>query len=398
MRFFTLAVLTCAVMHVPLSFGQNAAGTDGVTVAVVHVFMPDGSPLRRRLQFTVTSSNGQSSLCDTDSLGLATLTVLPNSGPNYTIVFETDNQTYGMTTVRFTFVGAVMDLPVFLNPPRPLRPARSGPTVVSVMELQKPPEEARSLHEQGLRAFAAGDKNGAIGQLQHAVSLCPTYTAALNDLGIVFLRTGNLAGAEEVLTRAAKISPGSEDARLNLGIVWTREHKYGDAIETLERLRLKDPENARVLIALADALVGQGRLDEAAPRLLEALKSGDLTAASQGAIHYKQGMILSGKQLYPAAVKELSKAVKLIPNSPLAHLELGIAAFKAGQWKTAERELSTAYQIGGSEAAGAQILLGEIYRSQKKYEAARSAFAKFLAECPNAPQAAEVRAILESIR
>jgi len=397
MRLLKIAVFTFALMDVALPIGQNATGLDRVTVSI-QVFMPDGSPPARRLPFKMSSGDGQVSSGDTDVSGGATLTVLPNQGSDYTILFETDHETYSTTMIHFTVEGALLRIPIFLNPPQRDRRARSGSPVVSVTELQKPPEEARSLREKGVRAFAAGDDDGAIVRLERAVSLCPTYTEALNDLGVIFLKMGNLAGAEEVLTRAAKLSPGSDVVRLNLVTVWTRQHRYAEAIETLQKLRLENPNDACVLIPLADALVGQHRLDEAAPLLLEALKSGSLPRATKGEVHYKYGMILIWKHLYPAAVKELSKSVNLLPKNAFAHLELGIAAFRAGQLETAERELQTAYRIGGTEVAVSQLLLGHLYLGQKRNLAARMSLATFLNDNPNAPEAQEVRRILDSIK
>ena len=60
-------------------------------------------------------------------------------------------------------------------------------------------------------------------------------------------------------------------------------------------------------------------------------------------VHYEHGMVLFRNGLYSSAGKELSSAVKLLPEDLQARLELGSAAFKAGILPVAERELSKAY-------------------------------------------------------
>lgn len=58
-----------------------------------------------------------------------------------------------------------------------------------------------------------------------------------------------------------------------------------------------------------------------------------------------------------------------VPKNPYAHLELGTAAFRAGKIESAERELRTAYRIGGAAVATSQLLLGQIYYSRRQFEA-----------------------------
>ena len=47
---------------------------------------------------------------------------------------------------------------------------------------------------------------------------------------------------------------------------------------------------------------------------------------------------------------------------------------------------------------GAQLMLGQIYFLQKKYEDAQQAFEQYLADVPNAPNSIEVRAFIAKIK
>lgn len=398
MRWLAGVTITIAAMTVSLLSSQQQTGTaefNFPTIQVaIQVFMPDGSQPGRPLQFTLTSGSGYPVTYVTDFNGWAQLAVSLDSGSECTITFETDGQSYGFTTVYFRLNSGNLRLPIFLNPLKRQSGAAAGSKTVSVRELQKPPKEALAAHRGGLRAVAAGNWKEAAAQFERAISLCPIFSDALIDLGVILLRQGNLERATELLALALESAPGSELALLNLALVRNRQNRFDDAIELLKRLRLQNPSDSRVLVHLADALSGQGRLDEAEHCLQEALKAGGLSQAEKGRIHRRRGQILSGRQLYPAAVKELSKAVKMLPEDPQARLELGAAAYRAGMLSIAERELQRAYRIGGAEVAVSQLLLGQIYCRGGQYGKAREAFERFLLDSPNAPESSEVRTIL----
>jgi TolA-binding protein len=68
------------------------------------------------------------------------------------------------------------------------------------------------------------------------------------------------------------------------------------------------------------------------------------------------------------------------------------------QGERAERELWRAYQLGGASVAGAQLLLGHLYYSQKKFPEARDAFEQYLKDLPEAPNAAQITQMIASLK
>jgi regulator of sirC expression with transglutaminase-like and TPR domain len=54
--------------------------------------------------------------------------------------------------------------------------------------------------------------------------------------------------------------------------------------------------------------------------------------------------------------------------------------------------------LGGKSVGTAQLLLGQLYYNQQKYEPALRAFEQFLADVPSAPNAAQVRQVIEQIK
>jgi tetratricopeptide (TPR) repeat protein len=185
---------------------------------------------------------------------------------------------------------------------------------------------------------------------------------------------------------------------LNLGIIQTRRGKYKEAVALLGPLYKENQSISEVRIALADALIALNRLDEAEPHLRTALLDSKLDRPTAGDAHYRLGLLLNKKQNYGAAVVELSQAAESIPNSARTRLQLGGALLQLKRFDDAERELQTAYRLGGVQMGGAQLMLGQIYYMEKKYDRALVAFEQYVRDVPDAPNAAEVKGVIEKIK
>jgi tetratricopeptide (TPR) repeat protein len=107
-------------------------------------------------------------------------------------------------------------------------------------------------------------------------------------------------------------------------------------------------------------------------------------------------MIRQGKAA--AAVSILEEACKSEPDNALAQFNFGAALLQAGSLDQAEAALRLAYQIKGSEMAGAQLLLGDLYFQKKDYPKALEAFKTYLKDLPDAPNEAQVRKAIEELR
>jgi Flp pilus assembly protein TadD len=375
---------------------QTELGTKTVGTCFIQVFMPDRSQPKMPIPFKVISSDGRSATGETDSAGWAAIPIELNNASYYWLIIESDQQSYAHLSVRVTQKGDFVR--IYLNPIEQQSTKMSGPPTISVAGLKKPAGNARAARDKGLRALAAGDRQEAVFQFERAVALDPDYLEALNDLGMALILTGELEKAENVLTHAMELSPESEAARVNLAIVWTKEQRYESAVEALRRVLADYPSSTQALVPLSDALVKQGRMDEAGTCLLQALQSENLTPGLEGRIQYKYGKLLVARKRYSSALQALSKAARLLPKESDVHLELGNAAFSAAQFALAEREWKTASRLGAAAAAVAQLELGRIYYIQGNKSAAREAFQRFLSENPGAPEADEIRALLEKLK
>lgn len=365
----------------------------------IQFFMPDGSLPPRELRFTLTSGDGRIESFFTDSKGKFLLTRKEGLKPDsrYTITILSDGRAFETTTVTFQEFAGVYYIPIFL---KPLDPDAAKPVgVIDLAELDtRVPKDAREAYYEGMRAIRAGQASEALNRLNRAVTIYPNYFRALNDLGVLNMKLNKLDEAARVFGRAIEIAPRVYYPRLNLAIIRTRQAKYKDAIDLLEQLRRDNPTLLEVRVPLADALMAADRLDEAEGHLRAALTDVKLDFRAAGDAHYKLGLLLNRKQRFNEAVKELHKAARVLPDSARIHLQLGGALIQGQQFDEAERQLLEAYRLGGAEMGAAQFLLGEIYFLQRKYESARRAFEQYLTDVPKAPNAAEVRGVIEKIK
>ncbi|HXI89727.1 MAG TPA: tetratricopeptide repeat protein [Blastocatellia bacterium] len=365
----------------------------------IQFFMPDGSLPNRELRFTLVTDAGRIETYFTDSKGkfLLTRSLGFKSDAEYRVTIIGDGTSFDTTTQTFKEYSAVFYVTVYLNPLRskPVPPAK----VVDLAEFDvKVPEEAKQVYAEAMRAFKEGQRDEAIRGLEHALTIYPDYFRALNDLGVIYMKMNRLDDAARVFERATKIAPRAYHPRLNLGVILTRRGKYKEAVALLDALYRENQSISEVRVALADALIALNRLDEAEPHLRTALLDSNLGRGAAGDAHYRLGLLLNKKEKYEAAAVELSQAAEAIPDSARTHLQLGGALLQLRRLADAERELTTAYRLGGPQLGGAQLMLGQIYFMEKKYVNALTSFEQYLTDVPQAPNAVEVRGVIERLR
>jgi tetratricopeptide (TPR) repeat protein len=360
--------------------------------------MPDGSLPPRELRFTMSADNGRIETYYTDSKGKFLITRLLGlkTDAEYRITVEGDGRTFDTTTVSFKEFG-VYYIPIFLKPHKSPAPQAAGLVDMAEFDVLAP-EDARQAYESAMRSLKAGDGDEAVRELERAVKIFPKYFRALNDLGVLYMKMDRLEVAAQMFDRAIKVGPRVYYPRLNHAIINTRRARYQEAVTELEHLHKENPGLPEVRVALGDALMAMNRLDEAEAHLRAALTDAKLDRGAAGNAHYLLGMLLNRKQRYEAAIKELTQASEAIPNSPRIHLQLGGALLQVGKLDEAERQLLSAYRTGGKQMGGAQLMLGQIYFMEKKYERALTAFEQYLADVSPAPNAAEVEGVIKNIK
>ena len=379
-HFLLLTILVGAACS--LAFAQGGAPSS------IQIFMPGGGIPDRPIRFELSRDDGRIETLFTDNKGKFLITGDLVRDADFIVRVQGDGRSFASTTVTFrTFRNIVIYVPVFLNPIEGTK--RVSPAVLNVIDVNVP-NDARTSYDQAMEALNRKDTQIAIDNLKKALTLYPKYVRAMNDLGVVYLQSGRLNEAVATFRQAIKINESFVYPRLNLGIALIRMGKHGEAADVLGRL-YQETGLPLARLPYAEALSETGHFAEA-EKILRAVCD-DMNAADS--IHaearFRLGAIFNKQNRFADAIPQFEEALDLEPNMVMAHMQLGGALLQLKRLPEAERELKKAYELGGASAGAAQLLLGETYHMQGKYDLAILAFEQYIRDVPNAPHVAQVR-------
>lgn len=177
----------------------------------------------------------------------------------------------------------------------------------------------------------------------------------------------------------------------------TDANNAGRAEEAIDHLRKAIAIYPAYLMARNDLgaqLLAQGKLAEAEEELKQAVKI-DAKAFNP---KLNLGIVLVQQKRFSEATEVLKAAVALNSAMPAARLYNGFALEGINESEAAEKELKASHDLGGPPYAVALYRLGHIYLNKGDRKSAIGAFKQYLAEAPNAANAAEVKTLLVTIR
>jgi Flp pilus assembly protein TadD len=356
------------------------------------MFMPDGSPAQKPTRFTLLTDNGtRTEIFYTDSNGRI---ALPRINFPYTILVESDGETFDTTTVSFNPVHAGNYIVVNLRPLSVASSPAPGTVKANAGDANVSPK-ARQMYEEATKLLQAGKYDEALEFLRRAISLQPNYVQAHNDMGAVYMKMNQLDKAEATLRHAIKLNDKWYLPQLNLGLVLNRQRKHKDAAILLTALRNNNPDQPKIHAPLIEALIEAHQWPQAEEELEKALA---LKGADTVDLKIKLGLVTLRQSKLEAAVAAFRDATSAEPDNALAQFNLGAALLESGNLDEAETALRRAYRIEGARMPGAQLQLGQLYFRKKDYVKAIEAFETYLRDLPSAPNAAQVREAVEKLR
>jgi Flp pilus assembly protein TadD len=356
------------------------------------IFMPDGSPAQHPLRFTLLTDNGtRTEIYFTDSNGRI---ALPRINYPYTILVETDGESYDTTMVSFNPVHAGNYIVVSLRPLTVAKPSAPGTVKADAVDPNVSPK-AKQVYEEATKLLQAGKYEEASELLKRAISLQPDYVQAHNDLGAVYMKQNQLDKAEETLRQTIKLNNRWYLPQLNLGVVLNRKRKHTEAAKLLTELRDNHPDQPKIHPPLVEALIEAHQWRQAEEELEKALavKGADIVD-----LKIKMGMVRMRQDKFASAVTAFREAITIEPENALAQFNLGATLLESGDLDEAEAALRRACQLEGDKMPGAQLLLGQIYFRKKDYPKAIEAFEAYLRGLPNAPNATQVKDAVQKLR
>ncbi len=232
-------------------------------------------------------------------------------------------------------------------------------------------EPAKVVFDHAVQALAAGDYAAAEQGFQSVERQQPDNVGAIGNLGIIYARTNRADKAIAAYQRALRLSPNDEPILLNLGIAYLKQDRHALALPYFAHVVAIDPHNqqARQLLAVCRLYTGQvasaihelEQLRAASPRdeqllfllAFAYLKQGDsktaqtifnemFDVAGPARAQFLLGRASYEAALFPQAEESFLQVLRLDPNFPGLHLELGKLYISERRTDDAIRELKLA--------------------------------------------------------
>ncbi|MBB1076801.1 tetratricopeptide repeat protein, partial [Rhodoferax sp. 4810] len=161
---------------------------------------------------------------------------------------------------------------------------------------------------------AASAQGGEDPQLQQRFGLMAFYDGRFNEAE-AFLKKG-IAG----------LAPDSVSVRPYLAFIYNQRAQYAQALSVFQGVPLQKVKDAQAYIAVATAMAGLERNQEAKTLLDDARKQ----FARHPGVWLLSGRLMRQMGLFPDAIPVLSQAVQLSPSNKMAAMDLALAEIGGG--------------------------------------------------------------------
>jgi tetratricopeptide (TPR) repeat protein len=230
--------------------------------------------------------------------------------------------------------------------------------------LEIAPKSSVTRNNLGLALQRQGDLEGAAAEYRYSVELEPTEAIYVFNLGNVLWRQGKLDEAVPCYQHALKLDPNLALARERLARLLA-EKKEKDKLKSVaantRRAITQQPDTAAVRFKLADALAGQGKLDEATQIYRQALPLDPRNAKA----HNNLATILARQQRFDEAIEHYRQALTIQPVFSVAHYNLANLLATRGRITEAIAHYRRALEIDPAYNA-ARRNLDRLEAAQKK--------------------------------
>jgi Flp pilus assembly protein TadD len=221
----------------------------------------------------------------------------------------------------------------------------------------------------GAALYAKGKVDEAIAEFREAIRLNKNNAEAHSNLGAALRSKGHLDEAIAEHREAIRLHKNYAAAHSNLGAALESKGQTDEAIsEFREAIRL-DKNYAKAHSNLGAALASKGRTDEAISEFREAIRLKQNYAIAYSNLAWVFATCADPKMRDPAQAVELAKkAVALDPNKGDSWNTLGVAQYRAGDWKAAITALEKSMELrkGGDANDWFFLAMAHWQRGDKK--------------------------------
>lgn len=184
---------------------------------------------------------------------------------------------------------------------------------------------------EALGHHQAGRLDDALRLYDAVLADDPEQFDALNLSGALALQRGEPGRAVDRLERAVAAHPDGVDAWCHLGLALLAGREPEAAVAPLERALSLDPELAQARVGLARAMLDAGRLQEA---MVHATRSAKDAPGHVGAWRVL-AEACEARDDQAGCANAYRQALRLAPDDPEIHYNLGLALDRQGDWAEA---------------------------------------------------------------
>jgi tetratricopeptide (TPR) repeat protein len=289
---------------------------------------------------------------------------------------------------------------------------------------------AETIYFRAKRMAESGDMEGASRILQRLVNLHPGFGLAHNDLAVLNYRMGDKEQALSHYEAAVRLEPENIIFQKNLGdFYYVEQKRVKDALEVYVKVLEIEPEDIETLLALGNICRETQQNEDAVvffERVLEIEPWNQAARVGLDALepHAVQGVYTMNPQdLHAEAVRLasfgdgagsitlLERLIETYPDFALAHNDLGVLAYQAGdkrkalvhyesaarlapQDATFSKNLADCYWVGFGRTEDALKLYVDILKTHPEEVETLMAVGKL---CQSIGQADDARAFFERV-
>jgi len=205
----------------------------------------------------------------------------------------------------------------------------------------------------------------AIEAFQKALRLSAEQAPIYFNLGLLYMEKNDPAKAVEAYSRGLALDPSNVPANQNFAILLMQQGKFPEAIPPLERLKESSPGDVSARASLIEAYLKAG-LNGKGENEIDELLSSHVVTLPQG---LALARLLAAHQEYDLAQRVFESLTSTWPNSAEAHGELGLLLSDKEQFKEAAKELRQAVQLD-PDSEKYSLAYGEALLSSEQYPVA----------------------------
>jgi tetratricopeptide (TPR) repeat protein/serine/threonine protein kinase len=240
------------------------------------------------------------------------------------------------------------------------------------------PKLALAWYNRGVIYNKLGQTALAVADYTKAIELDPKHAPTWNNRGLAYSKLGQTDKAIDDLSQAIKLDPKHVSAWCGRGWVYNQLGQLDKAVADFTRAIDLDPNSPQlvsVYLLRAQANSRLGHFEQARTDYQTALQREPAHAWANSSLAWLLATCPDAKLRDPHKAVELArKAAQLAPKEGDCWKALGVAHYRAGDWKAAVAALDKSLELGPGGGAVSGFFLAMAHQKLGNHDGARKAY------------------------